>query len=42
MVAIPSAPLFGLGYLWMLIDKDRLTWHDRYSETCILEMTRRP
>jgi len=32
MVAIPSALLVGLGYLWMLIDKDRLTWHDRYSE----------
>ena len=23
----------GIGYLWMYIDKDRLTWHDRLSKT---------
>lgn len=23
----------GLGYLWMLVDRDRLTWHDRLSRT---------
>ena len=24
---------FGLGYLWMLVDKDQMTWHDRLSKT---------
>lgn len=23
----------GLGYLWMLVDPERLTWHDRLSRT---------
>lgn len=26
----------GLGYLWQLWDKDRLTWHDRISGTCLM------
>lgn len=34
-VAIPSALLGGLGYAWMLWDRRRMTWHDRYSETQI-------
>lgn len=29
------APL-GLGFLWSLWDKDRLTWHDRLSKTRIV------
>ena len=36
LVAIPSAALLGAGYLWLLVDKRKLTWHDRYSETCIV------
>jgi len=31
--AIVSLIPFGLGFLWQLIDKDRLTWHDRLSKT---------
>ena len=27
----------GLGYLWMLIDRDGLTWHDRLSQTRIVQ-----
>jgi len=42
MVAIPSALLFGIGYLWMLIDRDKLTWHDRYSETRIVQLDKNP
>lgn len=42
MVAIPSAALFGLGYLWMLVDKDKLTWHDRYSETRVVQLDKNP
>ena len=28
-----SAVVFGLGYLWCLIDREGLTWHDRLSRT---------
>ncbi|MCW8840138.1 MAG: RDD family protein [Gammaproteobacteria bacterium] len=31
IVAIFSWLAFGLGFLWSLIDKEKLTWHDRYS-----------
>ena len=31
----------GLGYLWMLWDKDRLTWHDRYSESVVVQLPKR-
>ncbi|MEH6627657.1 MAG: RDD family protein [Motiliproteus sp.] len=30
----------GIGYWWMLFDKQGLTWHDRYSETCIVELSK--
>lgn len=33
IVAIGSWLVFGLGFLWSLIDKEKLTWHDRYSMT---------
>lgn len=36
LVAIASLVLGGLGYWWMLWDKDKLTWHDRYSMTNII------
>ena len=36
MVAIPAIGLAGLGMLWMLIDKDKKTWHDRYSQTEVI------
>ena len=26
----------GLGYLWLLVDRDRLTWHDRLSATRVV------
>lgn len=34
-VAAAHLSLFALfaGYLWMLLDRDRLTWHDRLSRT---------
>jgi len=32
-VAIVSWAVFGLGFLWQLVDKDKLTWHDRASGT---------
>jgi len=42
MVALPAGLLSGLGYLWMLVDKQKLTWHDRYSETCIVQLQENP
>ncbi len=31
--ALPSLLLLGLGLLWVLVDKERLAWHDRLSGT---------
>ena len=31
----------GLGHLWMLIDKDKLTWPDRFSETHLIMTPKR-
>ncbi len=42
LVAIPAAALFGLGYLWILFDRRRLSWHDRYSETTIVQLQHNP
>jgi uncharacterized RDD family membrane protein YckC len=38
LVAIPSWALLGLGYLWILIDRDKLAWHDRFSESTIVRL----
>jgi uncharacterized RDD family membrane protein YckC len=42
IVALPAGLLFGLGYVWMLFDKRKLTWHDRYSETRIVQLDKNP
>jgi len=34
--AIPSLGVFGLGYLWILVDKKRMALHDRISESVIV------
>jgi uncharacterized RDD family membrane protein YckC len=41
--AVLSALPLGLGYLWVLLDRDRLAWHDRLSGTrlVVLEKPRR-
>ncbi|GMR07529.1 MAG: hypothetical protein BMS9Abin26_0532 [Gammaproteobacteria bacterium] len=33
IAAAVSWLVFGLGFVWSLFDKDKLTWHDRFSET---------
>ena len=38
LVAIPSLACGGLGFLWMLVDRDKMTWHDRVSETVIVRL----
>ena len=42
LVALPSGLLLGLGYLWILVDRKHLSWHDRYSETCIVQLEKNP
>jgi uncharacterized RDD family membrane protein YckC len=32
----------GLGFVWMLWDKDGLTWHDRWSDTTIELLPKKP
>ncbi len=34
--AILSWAVFGAGYLWILVDRDRLSWHDRLSGTRVI------
>lgn len=36
MTAIASWLLLGAGFLWALIDREKMTWHDRYSETVLV------
>lgn len=40
-IAIGSWLCGGLGFLWMLWDKDQLTWHDRYSESVVVQLPKR-
>lgn len=28
----------GAGYLWMLVDTEKKTWHDKISHTCIIDL----
>lgn len=35
-VAVISLGAFGLGFLWQLVDRDKLTWHDRASGTRLM------
>lgn len=30
---------FGAGFVWLLVDTDRLTWHDRVSKTRIVDVS---
>ena len=37
--SLVSAAPAGLGYLWILVDRDGLAWHDRLSHTRIVSAT---
>jgi uncharacterized RDD family membrane protein YckC len=39
---ILSAIPCGLGYFWMLWDSEHMTWHDKLSNTVVVETTRFP
>ena len=36
-----SVFMLGFGFLWMLIDRDNLTWHDRISRTQLILIEKR-
>ena len=38
VVAIGSWLIVGLGFFWMLFDKKKRTWHDIYSESCVVRL----
>ncbi len=38
VVAPVSLICAGLGYLWMYLDKEQLTWHDRVSDTRVVHI----
>ncbi len=33
-----SGMVFGLGYLWMIRDKDHQTWHDKIAKTVVVKI----
>lgn len=38
MLSIVSWIPLGLGYLWILFSDERLAWHDKWSESCIVQL----
>lgn len=36
LAAVPSLGLFGIGLLWVLVDRERRAWHDRASGTRVV------
>lgn len=40
LFAIVSFVPAGLGYWWLWFDKDNLTWHDRWSKTRVLQLSK--
>lgn len=35
-IAVISMGLCGLGFIWMLFDKEHRTWHDKFSQTNVV------
>ncbi|MEE9422322.1 MAG: RDD family protein [Gammaproteobacteria bacterium] len=42
LTAIPAILLGGIGYWWLLIDKEKLALHDRISETMVEQLDENP
>ncbi len=38
IAAAVSLALFGLGFIWILFDRDKCSWHDRFSNTRIIRL----
>ena len=34
---IPSAIVFGLGYIWVAFDKEKQGWHDKLAKTAVIK-----
>jgi uncharacterized RDD family membrane protein YckC len=42
LVGFVSIATFGLGYWWIWLDKQQLSWHDRASSTKVLQLPKPP
>ncbi|MBT3437230.1 MAG: RDD family protein [Oceanospirillaceae bacterium] len=42
MGALFSALVLGLGYWWILVDANNLSWHDRWSNSRIVQLPKQP
>jgi uncharacterized RDD family membrane protein YckC len=38
MAAIISAATLGMGYWWIMFDSDQLSWHDRWSNSRVVQL----
>lgn len=41
-LALVSWLCLGLGFLWVLVDREKLTWHDRFSGTRLMRLPDMP
>jgi uncharacterized RDD family membrane protein YckC len=41
LLAIISFLCFGLGFFWMLFDKQKRSWHDIYSGSCTVQLPKK-
>jgi uncharacterized RDD family membrane protein YckC len=41
LAALVSLAPLGLGYFWLLIDRDGLAWHDRWTHTRVIVVPKR-
>ncbi|MDP3848221.1 MAG: RDD family protein [Pseudomonas sp.] len=41
LLAIISFLCFGLGFIWMLFDKQKRSWHDIYSGSCMVQLPKK-
>ncbi|QXI29742.1 RDD family protein [Pseudomonas vanderleydeniana] len=41
LIAIPSMLFAGLGFLWVLLDKQKRSWHDIYSDSQLVRIPKR-
>jgi uncharacterized RDD family membrane protein YckC len=41
LLAIISFLCFGLGFFWILIDKQKRSWHDIYSGSCTVQLPKK-
>lgn len=40
LAAVVAGLPLGLGFFWLLIDEERMTWHDRWSKTVLVHLPR--